>query len=70
MPKPLALKTYQRAREHYQRGDRDQAAQLLAEAMGAEKPSPILVESLDKFMEADTPPNDIVLRIIASEVSK
>jgi len=38
--------------------------------MGAEKASTVLLESIDKFLEHDTTPNDIILRIIATETAK
>jgi len=43
---------------------------MLAEAVGAEKPSTVLLESLNKLLEHDTTPNDIVLKIIATETAK
>jgi len=43
---------------------------MLAKAMGTEKPSAVLLESIDKLLEHDTTPNDIILRIIATETAK
>jgi len=43
---------------------------MLAEAMGAEKPGTVLLESIDKLLEHNTTPNDIILRIIATETAK
>ena len=64
------LKIYQEAVKLYQKGNKQEAAQMLAEAVGAEKPSAVLLESLDKLLEHNTTPNDIVLRIIATETAK
>jgi len=43
---------------------------MLAEAMGASKPSELVLNSLDEFLEHNTTPNDIILRIVATEVAK
>jgi len=70
MPSAEPLKIYQEALELYKKGDKEQAAQMLAEAMGTEKPSRILLGSIDQLLERDTEPNDIVLQIIATETAK
>ena len=64
------MKAYLEAVKLHQRGHRQQAAQMLAEAVGAEKPSTVLLESLNKLLEHDTTPNDIILKIIATETAK
>jgi len=43
---------------------------MLAEAVGAEKPSTVLLGSIDKLLEHNTTPNDIILQIIATETAK
>lgn len=70
MPSAEPMKAYQEALRLHQKGNRVEAAQRLAEAMGTEKPSAVLLQSLDKLLEHDTAPNDIILRIIATESSK
>lgn len=64
------MKAYQEAVKLHQGGNREQAAQKLAEAMGAETASATILEALDKFLEHDTEPNDIILRIVATESAK
>jgi hypothetical protein len=64
------MKAYQEAVKLHQAGNREQAAQKLAEAMGAEAAGSTILESLDKFLEHDTEPNDIILQIIATETAK
>jgi hypothetical protein len=70
MPSAKPLKIYQEAVELHRKGNKQEAAQLLAEAMGTEKPSRILLGSIDQLLERDTEPNDIVLQIIATETAK
>ena len=70
MPSAEPLKIYLEAVKLHQKGNKQQAAQMLAEAVGAEKPSTVLLESLNKLLEHDTTPNDIILKIIATETAK
>jgi len=56
--------------ELHRKGNKQEAAQLLAEALGTEKPSQVLLGSIDQLLEHDTPPNDIILKIIATETEK
>jgi len=69
-PSAAPIKHYLDAVTLHQQGQREEAALMLARAMGAEEPSKTLVDSLDKLLEEDTMPNDAVLRIIATEVAK
>lgn len=70
MPSAEPFKIYQKAVELHKKGNREQAAQMLAESMGTKKPSTVLLESVDKLLEHNTTPNDIVLQIIATETAK
>ncbi|HUV52280.1 MAG TPA: hypothetical protein VMW64_04310 [Dehalococcoidia bacterium] len=70
MPSAKPLKLYLEALENYNQGNRETAAQKLAEAFGAKEPSPVITNSLDKFLDYGSRPNDAVLQIIATEVSK
>ena len=70
MPSAKPVKAYLEAVKLHQRGNRQQAAQMLAEAVGAEKPSTVLLESIDKLLAHNTTPNDIILQIIATETAK
>jgi len=49
MPTSEPLKKYLEALESYNQGNREAAAQKLAEAFGAKEPSPVMTNSLDKF---------------------
>uniref|UniRef100_A0A6M3M0A1 Uncharacterized protein n=2 Tax=viral metagenome TaxID=1070528 RepID=A0A6M3M0A1_9ZZZZ len=69
MPSAEPLKIYQEAINLHQKGNRQQAAQMLAEAMGTEKPSRVLLDSIDLLLEHNSTPNDIVLRIVATETA-
>lgn len=70
MPNPLAIKKYLAAKEAYDKGEHDDAAQLLAESLGAEHPSSVIEHSLGRLLEVDTLANDAILGILASETSK
>jgi len=70
MPTPEPLKLYLEALENYNQGNREAAAQKLAEALGAKEPSPVITNSLDKFLNYGSMPNDAALQIIATEVAK
>jgi hypothetical protein len=70
MPSAEPMKAYQEALKLHVQGNNDQAAQVLAGAMGAEKASTVIMDFLDKFLEHDTETNDIILRIIATESAK
>jgi len=70
MPSAEPLKIYQEAVNLHQKGNRQQAAQMLAESIGAENPSRVLLDSIDLFLERDSAPNDIILRILATETAK
>lgn len=70
MPTANPIRLYLEAREIYAKGDRDGAAQKLAESIGADKPSPVIINSLDKLMTLDTLPNEAVLQVLATEAAK
>jgi len=70
MPTSKPLKLYLEALESYNQGNREIAAQKLAEAFGAKEPSPVITNSLDRFLNYGSLPNDAALQIIAAEVSK
>ena len=58
------------ALENYNQGNRETAAKKLAEAFGTKEPSVVMTNSLDKFFEYGSMPNDAALQIIATEISK
>jgi len=70
MPTSKPLRLYLEALESYNQGNRETAAQKLAEAFGAKEPSPVITGSLDRFLNYGSMPNDIALQMIATEVSK
>ena len=70
MPTSEPLRLYLEALESYNQGNRETAAQKLAEAFGAKEPSPVITNSLDRFLNYGSMPNDVALQIIATEVSK
>ena len=70
MPTPQPLKQYLEAVKHHQEGNEEAAAESLAAAMGAEKPSNMIRQSLGDFLDHDTVLNDMALRIIATETAK
>jgi len=70
MPTSEPLKLYLEALESYNQGNREAAAQKLAEAFGAKEPSPVIINSLDKFLNYGSLPNDAALQIIATETAK
>lgn len=70
MPTSKPLKLYLEALENYNQGNREAAAQKLAEAFGAKESSQVISDSLDKFLNYGSMPNDAALQIIATEVAK
>lgn len=70
MPSARPIKLYLEAVEAYKSGDKEEAAQKLAQSLGASEPSNIIRGSIDKLLSTDTMPNDAVLRMISTEVSK
>ncbi|MBA7516365.1 hypothetical protein ES705_08413 [subsurface metagenome] len=70
MPSASPIKLYLEALEAYNRGEEEGAAQKLAEALGAKEPGPVIINSLDKFLNYGSMPNDVALQIVATEVSK
>lgn len=70
MPSPLPIKIYLEAVAKYREGKKEEAAQLLAESLGAINPSPIMRNSIDRLLERNTMPNDVILQILSTEVSK
>jgi len=54
----------------HREGKEEQAAQLLAESLGASKPGSLMRSSIDEFLKQNTMPNDAILKILSTEVSK
>lgn len=70
MPSAKPIKLYLESIEAYRRGNKKEAALKLAQSLGADEPSDVINNSIDKLLSADTMPNDAILRMISSEVSK
>jgi uncharacterized protein YccT (UPF0319 family) len=70
VPSAKPIKSYLEALEKYNQGDKEAAAQKLAQSLGAEKPSGVIISSIDKLLATGTMPNDAVLKIISTEVAK
>lgn len=70
MAKALPIKTYLQAVNTFKGGNKAEAAQLLAEALGVKEPTPIIISSIDKLLADDSLANDAILGIVAGEVSK
>jgi hypothetical protein len=70
MPNPEAIKKYIQAREAFDKGDKKAAADLLANSLGAPASNPVLENSLDQLLENDSRANDVVLKILSTEVAK
>ena len=51
-------------------GNREVASNLLAEAMGADKPSNVITGSVDRLLKQGTLANEVALEIVANEVSR
>lgn len=64
------IKLYLEADERLRMGDKEQAARKLAQSMGCNEPSPLILSSVAKLMSYGSTQNDIVLKIISSEVAK
>jgi len=54
------LKKYILARDEFRNGNKDTALKLLADSIGAEKPTPIMTDSLGKLVDL----NDAALTLI------
>ena len=70
MPSAEPIKLYLEAVEEYKQGNNENAANLLASALGAEKPSETIRNALPKLLSLDTLPNDAILKIVSTEVSR
>lgn len=70
MPSASPIKLYLEALEAYNRGEEEGAAQKLAQSLGADEPSDVIRSSIGKLLSTDTMPNDAVLKIMSTEVSK
>ena len=55
---PLSL--YLEAIEAYKKGDKDEAAKLIADSVGADAPTPFMKETIDQL----TKPNQAILALI------
>ena len=63
------LKEYLEAVENYWNGDREQALDKLANALGADQPTNVMKNSLDKLLQPGLA-NDAILKILECEVKK
>lgn len=70
MPSIEPIKLYQEALEKYKQGNKEEAAQKLAQSLGVDEPSDVIRNSIDRLLSANTMPNDAVLKILSTEVSK
>lgn len=70
MPSAKPIKLYLEAVEAFREGNREQAAQKLAESFGADSPSSVIEDVLDSLFLVDSLSNDAVLQILSTEVSK
>lgn len=70
MPSAEPIRLYLDAVEAYERGNKEEAAQKLAQSLGADEPSALMRSSIDKLLSTDTMPNNAVLKILSNEVSK
>ena len=65
---PLLL--YLHAKDALKGGDRATAARLLAECFGAEVPTPVIENAVDKLLDHDSLPGEVALGLLAGEVRK
>lgn len=70
MPSAEPIKLYLEAVAMHREGNKEQAAQLLAESLGASEPSPTIRNYIGKLLEENTMPNDVVLQVLSTEVAK
>lgn len=70
MPSLQPIKLYLEAVDMHRGGNKEQAAQLLAQSLGVSEPSPLIRDFIDKLLEQNTMPNDAILKILSTEVSK
>ena len=70
MPSPQPIKLYLKAVASNREGNKEQAAQLLAESLGVSEPSPVIQDFIGQLLTRNTMPNDAVLQVLATEVAK
>lgn len=70
MPSAKPIKLYLEAVEAYNRGDKEAAARKLAQSLGTDEPNTVIRGSIDRLLSAGTMPNDAVLKILSTEVTK
>ena len=70
MANPEPIKQYLDAVESLKTGDKDKAAESLALALGGERPSPIMRHSIEKMLTPGTYPNELVIQLVASTVTR
>jgi len=63
---PLA--EYIKAREHFQQGEREEAARAIEQAFGSEEPNPFLRRNLDIALDVSRPAGMVVLDGIYGEM--
>jgi len=70
MPNPEPIRQYLSAVESLRAGDKDKAAESLARALGAETPSPVIKNSVEKMLTPGTYINELIMELVASTVTR
>lgn len=70
MPSPERIKLYQKALEANRAGKTGEAAELLAQSLGQAATPEFIAQNIHTLLDTDTTPNDIILRLLSTEVSK
>lgn len=65
-----SLKRYIQARDVLREGKRELAISLLASALGAESPTPILVDNVEKLLDIETLAGEAILPLIIYNARK
>lgn len=66
-PNLAPVQDYMKARDLYRQGQTEESLNLLCEAIGAEAPTPLLREHLDRIFEDNTPLADMVLHLALTQ---
>ena len=64
------VKEYLRARDAFAAGNSYEALAAVAHALGADEPTPMIHENLEKFMDPDTPSGEALLRLLVRESNR
>lgn len=64
------IKDYVAAIDALHHGQSQKASELLAQAMGTDKPTPIIKGAIKQLLTSDTPANDVALSLVAHRSNK